>query len=70
VVSGVPDVIAIHAGNIYALEIKSESGRVTASQILVQNALRAAGAEVATAYGLDAALAQLEAWHLLRGTVQ
>jgi hypothetical protein len=67
VVAGVPDVIAIHAGQTYALEIKSDSGRITAAQVLVQNALRAAGAQVATAYGLDAALEQLERWNLLRG---
>jgi hypothetical protein len=30
-------------------------------------ALRAAGATVAVAYGIDAAVAQLEAWRLLRG---
>jgi hypothetical protein len=30
-------------------------------------ALREAGSEVAVAYGLDAALAQLERWQLLRG---
>jgi len=31
-------------------------------------ALAAAGAEVAVAYGLDDALARLEAWGLLRGS--
>ena len=31
--------------------------------------MRAAGAEVAVAIGLDAALGQLESWHLLRGSM-
>jgi hypothetical protein len=55
VVAGVPDVILIHGGQTYALELKSDAGRLTTSQVLVQNALREAGAEVATACGLDAA---------------
>jgi hypothetical protein len=67
VVSGAPDVFIIHHGQVYALELKSEDGRLTASQVLVQNALREAGAQVATTYGLDAALEQLERWNLLRG---
>jgi hypothetical protein len=32
--------------------------------------MKAAGAEVATAFGIDDALAQLERWHLLRGQTQ
>jgi hypothetical protein len=67
VISGAPDVFLIHGGQTYALELKSDSGRLTASQVLVQDALRAAGAKVETARGLDAALEQLERWNLLRG---
>jgi hypothetical protein len=67
VVAGVPDVILIHSGQTFALELKAENGRLTAAQTLVQNALREAGAQVATTYGLDAALEQLERWNLLRG---
>jgi hypothetical protein len=32
--------------------------------------MRAAGAEIAVAVGIDAALAQLETWGLLRGRAQ
>jgi hypothetical protein len=32
--------------------------------------MRAAGAEVTVTVGIDAALAQLESWGLLRGSVQ
>ena len=65
--AGVPDVIAIKDGHAYALELKSLAGRLSPAQRDVLAALRAAGATVSVAYGLDAALAQLEAWALLRG---
>jgi hypothetical protein len=65
--AGVPDVIAVKDGRTYALEIKPPGGRLTAAQNAAHAALRAAGANVVTSYGLDDALAQLEAWGLLRG---
>ena len=68
VLAGVPDVIAIAGGAVYCLEIKAEGGKLTPAQINVHDRLRQAGAHVATAYGLDVAIRQLEAWHLLRGT--
>ncbi|SRR6266487_3686480 len=49
--------------------LKAPGGRLTAIQKAVHDAMRAAGAMVATATGLDEALIQLEAWGLLRGTV-
>ena len=64
---GVPDVIAIKDGHAYGLELKSPAGRLSPAQRDVLAALRAAGATVSVAYGLDAALVQLEAWELLRG---
>lgn len=67
VVAGVPDVIAIHQGRAYALEIKADEGRLTLRQVSTHAALHIAGAKVATTYGLDAALRQLEQWGLLRG---
>jgi hypothetical protein len=53
VVAGVPDVIAIHQGRCYAMELKAEGA--------------AAGACTCIAEGLDRALACLEGWGLLRG---
>ena len=50
----------------YALELKAERGRLTDVQRVVHERLRAAGAEVAVAHGIDEALAWLEAWNLLR----
>jgi hypothetical protein len=66
VVPGIPDVIAIHAGQVFALELKADSGRVSDAQNDMHARLRLAGAHVAVAYGLDAALAQIEAWGLFR----
>jgi hypothetical protein len=67
---GVPDIIAIKGGQCYALELKAPDGRLTPVQRDAHAALAAAGATVAVAYGLDEALARLEAWGLLRGSCQ
>lgn len=67
VLAGIPDVIAIKDGRVFALELKSEKGRVSAAQALCHEAMREAGIVVAVAFGLDSALAQLERWGLLRG---
>jgi hypothetical protein len=67
--AGVPDVIAVKDSRTYALELKSPGGRLTAAQKAAHAALRAAGAEVEVAVGLDAALHRLESWGLLRGNV-
>jgi hypothetical protein len=66
--AGTPDIFAIHAGKCYALELKAPDGRLTPVQRDAHAALAAAGAEVATAYDLDDALARLEAWGLLQGS--
>jgi len=67
VVAGVPDVILIHRGRCYAMELKAEGGRPTETQLATIAAMEAAGAFTAIAQGLDRALAILEAWGLLRG---
>jgi VRR-NUC domain len=70
VVAGVPDVIAIHNGRCFALELKAEGGRVTDKQLATIAALREAGAFVGIAEGINRALACLEAWGLLLGRSQ
>ena len=65
--AGVPDVILIHAGHTYALEIKTKGGRATQKQLEAIAAMEAAGAYCCVAEGLDRALAVLEGWGLLRG---
>jgi hypothetical protein len=66
VVAGIPDILIIRAGRIFALELKTTHGSLTGTQIETQARMRAAGATVATAIELDAALEQLEQWDLLR----
>jgi hypothetical protein len=65
-VAGIPDILCIFEGRCYALELKSEGGRVTDVQRVVHERLRAAGAVVAVAHGIDEALRILEGWNLLR----
>jgi hypothetical protein len=67
VVAGVPDIIAIHNGRVFAMELKAEGGRASDKQLATIAALREAGAFTAIAEGLDRALAVLESWGLLRG---
>jgi len=67
VVPGVPDLILIHDGQTYGLELKADRGRLSPAQTECHARLEAAGAIVAVARGLDAAIAQLEEWGLLRG---
>jgi len=66
VVPGIPDVCILMQGRFYGLELKADKGRLSPAQIDMHERLRAAGATIAVAYGLDAALAQLEAWGILR----
>jgi hypothetical protein len=63
----VPDVIAIHRGRVYGLELKAEGGSATQNQLDAIAAMEAAGASCCVAEGLDCALACLETWGLLRG---
>ena len=65
--AGVPDIIAIHNGRCFAMEIKAPGGRATDKQLECLAALREAGAFTCIAEGLDRALAALSAWGLLRG---
>lgn len=67
VVAGVPDIIIIHAGKVFGLELKTDAGRLTDIQRETIEIMRRAGAIVSVAHGLDEAIAQLEQWQLLRG---
>jgi hypothetical protein len=64
---GVPDLILIRGGKTYGLELKADKGRLTPVQATAHVLMRAAGAEVEVAVGIDAALRTLEAWRLLKG---
>lgn len=65
--AGVSDVIAVHGGKIFALELKAPGGRATEAQLEFLSDMEKAGAFTACVEGLDRALATLEAWQLLRG---
>jgi hypothetical protein len=65
--AGVPDVVAIRDGRVFALELKSEHGRLSDSQRATHEAMIAAGAVVGVAIGLDEALRWLEGHRLLTG---
>ncbi|MGE5510494.1 MAG: VRR-NUC domain-containing protein [Bacteroidota bacterium] len=69
VVAGIPDLILIVRGRVFALELKSLNGRISKVQLAMHERLRAAGVTIAVSHGLDQAIAQLEAWNLLRKTV-
>ena len=63
---GAPDLLIVIDGRACFLELKAPGGRVTAAQHECHAALRAAGACVAVATDIDAALAALERWDVLR----
>jgi hypothetical protein len=67
--AGAPDLLLVHEGRVYGLELKAPGGRVTAAQLETLSAMEAAGACTGVAEGLDQALAVLEQWRLLRGAV-
>jgi VRR-NUC domain len=64
---GVPDIIVVKDGMTYALELKADGGRLSPAQTEALEAMRAAGAEVGVAFGLDEALRWLERHKILRG---
>lgn len=67
VIPGVPDVIVIHCGRCYALELKTDVGKLSETQVQVLEQLEHAGAICHVANGLDPAIAWLEERKLLMG---
>jgi hypothetical protein len=68
--AGVADLILLHTGRMFALELKAEDGRPTVAQmqfISDFNAAVAPNGGACIAHGLDRALRVLETWGLLRG---
>lgn len=54
--AGVPDLMFIHCGKSYGLELKAREGKPTAIQVQVHNEMYRAGAAVAIVRSLDEAL--------------
>lgn len=69
-VSGMTDLILIRAGRAYCLELKRPKGTRSLGQIACHAALRAAGVEPYTAYGLPDALGWLERNGFLRPEIK
>ena len=63
--AGLPTLILIYMGRIYALELRPKGARLTPEQKSCQGLMREAGAIVETAYGIEPAIEQLAAWGLL-----
>lgn len=63
---GVPDIVLIRRGQAFGLELKAVGGRLSPAQKQMHERWVAAGGYVATVYGIDEAIAQLEAWSLVR----
>lgn len=68
--AGVSDFILFHAGKLFCLELKAEGGRATEAQMTFLSDIDRAGAFTALPVGLDAALATLESWGLLKPTIK
>lgn len=64
VVPGVPDIIAIYAGEVFGMELKAEGGALTEAQKYTLDCFDLAGAHTAVCYGLDQAIRQFEEWGL------
>ena len=64
--AGVPDLLIVHRGCLYALELKRTGGRLSDAQRTTLAEFEAAGARTAVAYGLDEALGRLTEWGLIR----
>jgi VRR-NUC domain len=66
-VAGLPDVMILHRGRLFCVELKAEGGRLSPAQEQTLIALRAAGATATHCHGLDQAIRILEGWNLLKG---
>ena len=63
---GVSDLIFLHQGSSYALEIKAERGRASEHQLHFLDDWRGAGGHGCVSNGLDRCLSVLETWGLIK----
>jgi hypothetical protein len=68
--AGASDLILLHQGAAYALELKTEDGKPTPAQLAFIDAFNEAGGTAAIAYRLNQGLIILEESRQLRGAVQ
>jgi len=62
--SGVPDVIIIHHGVPYFIELKAPKGKPSPQQITMEMDLRSQGCKYALCRSLDEVIANLETWNI------
>lgn len=62
---GVPDLILLHRGMAYGLEVKQPGERLSADQCKVHDRMAAAGVPVATVFSADGAACALAGFGLL-----
>lgn len=67
---GVADLVLVHEGRTYFLEIKAAGGRLSDAQREFAGRATAAGARWAVAYSIDAAITILRDWQLIRRAVR
>jgi hypothetical protein len=63
--AGVSDLIMVHQGCVYALEIKAEGGHLSQPQRQFLADFQHAGGRTAVCRGLDEALSTLRKWRLI-----
>jgi VRR-NUC domain len=68
--AGVSDMILLHRNQFYAMELKADGGKATPQQAAFLAEVRAAGGLTAVCDNIDDAIATLERWQILKGTVQ
>lgn len=65
--AGVSDIVALHNGKFFALELKAPGGRPTEPQLAFISDVQRNGGFTCVADSLDGALKTLETWGLVRG---
>lgn len=65
--AGVSDIVALHQGKFFALELKPPGGRPTEAQLEFIANVEANGGFTCVAEGLNEALRAIETWGLVRG---
>jgi hypothetical protein len=68
--AGVSDLLLMHAGRFFALELKAPKGKPTGAQLAFLKAFWENGGHAEYADSLDGAIKTLENWGLLKGKVQ
>jgi len=66
VIAGVPDLVILKGGRMYALELKAPGGRFSPLQKATMDRMAECGAAVASAFSVDEALVTLECWGILK----